>query len=168
MLALKAQLIAGAPYIALGALIIALIALIVAALAYRRLSQLRLESGASLEETMRELVKHSGDMRKFREQLEEYLKHAEVRIHTSVRGVGVVRFNPFIGDGSGGNQSFATALVNERGDGVVFSAIHSRAGSASVYAKPLSKGVSTFELTDEERGAIAKAMEGVKRAAGKQ
>ena len=40
--------------------------------------------------------------------------------------VGLNRFNPFEGD-TGGNQSFALALLDGRGDGFVVSSLHARA-----------------------------------------
>ncbi len=153
-----------APYMAAGAFALALIAAIIALTAHRRARKLSLMSGDPLEKTILELAKHSRDMREFRSGLEDYLKRAEQRIHSSIRGIGMVRFNPFHGDGSGGNQSFSAAFLSERGDGIVFSALHSRAGHASVYAKPIIKGSSTFELTEEEREAIAKATESLRHS----
>ena len=38
--------------------------------------------------------------------------------------VGLVRFNPF--EDTGGNQSFAIALLDGRGDGFVISSLHAR------------------------------------------
>ncbi|HEX8994052.1 MAG TPA: DUF4446 family protein [Candidatus Paceibacterota bacterium] len=148
-----------APYMAAGALLLALIAIIIAAMFHRRLVRLTLRRGESLEDTLGELTRRARELQAFREELEVYLKHAESRIQTSARGFGIVRFNPFEGDGSGGNQSFALALLDEHHNGVVLSAIYARSGATSVYGKPVKKGVSTFELTDEEREAIAQAQE---------
>lgn len=69
--------------------------------------------------------------------------------------VGVVRFNPFAE--SGGNQSFALAIVDDAGTGVVVSSLHNR-DATRVYAKPLDRGTSTYQLTDEEREAIELAL----------
>ena len=44
--------------------------------------------------------------------------------------VGLVRFNPF--EDTGGNQSFALALLDGRGDGFVVSSLHSRTRHAAV------------------------------------
>jgi hypothetical protein len=77
-------------------------------------------------------------------------------LKSSVQGVGVVRFNPFSGDGSGGNQSFAVAFLDEGYSGVVFSALYAR-DRVGMYAKPIEKGKSSFELTAEEKEATAKA-----------
>ena len=68
--------------------------------------------------------------------------------------IGFVRFNPF--PETGGNMSFALALLNADKNGIVISSLHSREGTR-IYAKPVEKGESKHHLTDEERQAIAEA-----------
>src|SRR3989338_7066170 len=119
---------------------------------------LRGKSGKSLEDVV---VKNMEDMerfKQFRKEIEQYLETVEKRLNQRVRGVGTVRFNPFRGTGDGGNQSFASAFIDEKGDGVVFSTLYSRE-RMSVFAKPLTGGKSEYELTGEERRAIQKARE---------
>ena len=108
--------------------------------------------------TLNEEVK---DLTAFRSELELYLSEAEERIRGSIRGVSTVRFNPFKGTGSGGNQSFATAFISEEGNGLVISSLHAR-DHVSVYAKPLRGGRSDFELTDEEQRAVKEAKANLK------
>jgi len=153
-----------APYAAFGALVLAILAAFIALSGHRRVRRLTLRKGDSLEDTLGELSRRVREFQMFREELETYLKHAEGRLQKSVQGVGVVRFNPFRGDGSGGNQSFAAAFIDERGNGVVLSAIYAREGQTSVYAKPIENGRSSFELTEEESAAIQKAKENSKPA----
>lgn len=71
-----------------------------------------------------------------------------------LKHVGVVRFNPF--SDTGGDQSFAIALADGHGDGVLLSSLHAR-DTTRVYAKPLSGWGSTHSLTDEEKQAIERA-----------
>ena len=68
--------------------------------------------------------------------------------------VGLVRFNPF--EDTGGNQSFALALLDAEGNGWVLSSLHSRTGTR-VYAKPIRGGRSEAALSDEESSAIKQA-----------
>ena len=70
--------------------------------------------------------------------------------------VGIVRYNPF--EETGGNQSFALALLDAGGDGWVLSSLHARAGTR-VYAKAISGGRSDAGLSAEETAAIAQASE---------
>ncbi len=153
---------AAAPYAAFGALILSVAALAIGLAGHRRVRKLTFRKGDSLEDTLGELSRRVREFQLFRDELENYLKHAEGRLQKSIQGVGVVRFNPFRGDGSGGNQSFAVALLDEHAGGVVFSAIYAREGQTSVYAKPIENGRSSFELTREEAEAIQKAREASK------
>jgi hypothetical protein len=73
----------------------------------------------------------------------------------SIQRVGLVRFNPF--EDTGGNQSFALALIDGQRDGIVVSSLHSRTGTR-VYAKAISGGQSDGALSDEEREALRLAL----------
>ena len=68
--------------------------------------------------------------------------------------LGFLRFNPF--DDSGGNISFALALLDAHDDGVVISSLHGREGTR-VYAKTVKSGLSESKLTEEELQAIKEA-----------
>jgi hypothetical protein len=79
------------------------------------------------------------------------------RVSTLVQTVGFQRYDAF--DDVGGQMSFSAALLNEAGDGVVITSINSRSETRS-YAKPVEAGLSTHNLSEEERIAIAKALGG--------
>jgi Protein of unknown function (DUF4446) len=68
--------------------------------------------------------------------------------------VGLVRFNPF--EDTGGNQSFALALLDAEGNGWVLSSLHARSGTR-VYAKAIREGRSEGAVSDEEAAAIKQA-----------
>jgi hypothetical protein len=70
--------------------------------------------------------------------------------------VGLVRFNPF--EDTGGNQSFALALLDSQGDGFVVSSLHARTGTR-IYAKVLTAGRSEAALSNEETEALRRALE---------
>ena len=73
----------------------------------------------------------------------------------SMQRVGLVRYNPF--EETGGNQSFALAMLDADGDGWVLSSLHARAGTR-VYAKAVSAGRSDVALSDEETAALRQAL----------
>lgn len=82
------------------------------------------------------------------DNINDRLARALQRFHT-------IRFNPF--RDQGGNQSFVTCLMDEKGDGVVISSLYSR-DKVSVYAKPLIEGKSEYELSEEEKEVVNKAL----------
>ena len=147
------------PALVIASSIFSLVALVACIWLNMRISKLMLgRSGASLEESLLTLARRAKDLESFQAEAESYLKRAEVRIRTAMRGTATVRFNPFKGDGSGGNQSFSTAVISEDGGGFVISTLYSR-DRVSVFGKPLEKGTSTFDLTEEEKEAVRLAKE---------
>ena len=79
----------------------------------------------------------------------------ESRSTASLQRVGIVRFNPF--EDTGGQQSFAVALLDARGDGFVISSLHSRQATR-LYMKQITDGKSDTTLGDEEAEAIRQAL----------
>lgn len=73
-----------------------------------------------------------------------------------VQKIGVVRFNPF--SNTGGNQSFALALLDGQDSGIVVLSLHGREGTR-IYVKPIKGGKSLYELSKEEKQAIEEAKE---------
>ncbi len=88
------------------------------------------------------------------EDLESFCSELHKLQSRSIQRVGVVRFNPF--DDTGGDQSFAIALLNASGDGLVISSLFSRHGNR-IYAKSILQGRSKYPLTTEEEQAIIHA-----------
>jgi len=120
----------------------------------RRIGRLMGGSDAkSLEDTINKNQTQLEQLFIFRQQMQLELSELDKRIRKKIHGVKTLRFNPFQGTGSGGNQSFATALLDEDGSGVVISSLYSRE-KMSVFAKPIKERVSEFELTEEEQEVL--------------
>jgi len=111
--------------------------------------------GKDLEEVIKKELK---DIKKLDQDYKDLLKISEKIHQIAARGiqkVGIVRFNPF--QDTGGNQSFAIALLDYYNNGLVISSLHSREGTR-VYTKPIKKGQSEYSLSEEEKEAINKAI----------
>jgi Protein of unknown function (DUF4446) len=147
------------PVDTLALILIALVLLVGFALLRIELKVKRLTRGAdgqSLEGAIGGLGQSIIDLRKFEEDSKGYFKNIEHRIRRSNQAIETVRFNAFKGDGLGGNQSFATAMVDEKGDGVVISSLYSRE-RVSVFAKALVNFESKIDLSEEEAEAVSLA-----------
>ena len=81
-------------------------------------------------------------------------RELEATSRLTLQKVGVVRFNPF--QDSGGDQSFAIALLDQGGSGVVVSSLHGRT-ETRIFAKQVTNGRSKHALSDEEQQAIRAA-----------
>jgi hypothetical protein len=81
-------------------------------------------------------------------------RQLEANAHLAVQRIGIVRFNPF--EDTGGNQSFALALLDGDANGVVLSSLHSRQATR-VYLKTILGGRCEAALSEEEAEALRQA-----------
>jgi Protein of unknown function (DUF4446) len=156
--------------IAIAALAIAVVVLIVlVALLWRRVDSLdrrlagltRGGDGTSLESTLHATLERVGALSGGVEQLRGRTAVLEAVQKVAIQRTGLVRYNPF--EDTGGNQSFAVALLDANGDGVVVSSLHARQNTR-IYAKAIVGGRSEAALSDEESEALRQAM--AKQGAG--
>jgi hypothetical protein len=84
----------------------------------------------------------------------EALEMIDARVQKSIRGYSLVRYNAFENDG--GEQSFASGLLDEKGNGYVLSVITSR-NHTGVYAKKITAFTPQSTLTKEENLALSEA-----------
>ncbi len=105
----------------------------------------------NLEDIMINLGKEMTEIKKSQSQIKEHLTIIDARLNKSIRNIKVLRFNPFVDAGS--NQSFAISFLNDEEDGVIISSLYAR-DRMSVFAKPINKGKSKFELTEEEKEVL--------------
>lgn len=73
----------------------------------------------------------------------------------TVQHVGMVRYDAF--EDVGGRLSFSCAMLDDRGDGVMITSINGRQDTR-VYAKPIRRGESSHNLSQEEDAAIQQAL----------
>jgi hypothetical protein len=111
-------------------------------------------SARNLEGALAEYVAQTREARAQTRETRALARQLERDAHNHVQHVGLVRFNPF--HDTGGDQSFALALTNASGHGVVLSSLHAR-DVTRVYAKPLVEWESHHTLTEEEQTAIQRA-----------
>ena len=110
------------------------------------------------------LLRRSADTRRRLTALEQHrpagdadLAVLRADLRQALRHVAVVRYDAF-GD-MGGRLSFSAAVIDDHGDGLVFSSIHAR-GESRTYAKGVVGGSSDATLTPEEQQALAAARTG--------
>jgi hypothetical protein len=155
-----------APY--LGAitvvLAVACVALLIAVVVLaRRTSRLdrrlrgltRGEEGQSLEAILDAHLGKVHDVERRVDGLTSRSADLEAVQRKAVQRVGLIRFNPF--EDTGGNQSFALALLDANGDGLIVSSLHART-LTRVYGKAVAGGKSEAALSDEEAAALRQAL----------
>ncbi|MCS7064997.1 MAG: DUF4446 family protein [Fimbriimonadales bacterium] len=112
--------------------------------------------GNSLERLLYETLRRVSLMDETLKVHGNHLQQLQSQTDRCIQQVGLLRYDAF--PDSGGQQSFAIALLNRHGDGIVLSGIHSRQ-EMRVYAKPIHQLRSAIGLSEEERLAIQEAVE---------
>ncbi len=92
----------------------------------------------------------------FEKQSDKHFERIYSEFKKTIKGIETIRFNPFKGEGIGGNQSFATALIDDKGNGVILSSLYSRE-KVSVFAKPIKNWGCEYEMSEEEKEVLSKA-----------
>lgn len=117
----------------------------------------KLGNGKNLEE---DLETYMYRVEKVEKESLKIANHVEVLDHNltkCIQKIGMVRYNAFNDVGS--DLSFSLALLDENNNGVVLNGIYAREMS-NIYAKPIQNGKTTYVLSDEEKEALQKAIEG--------
>lgn len=138
------------------AIVVLVLLVIIINVQSRMKKMLRGGSTTSIEESLNNISAELHELIEFRKGSEDYLTTVEKRLRKSVQAVETMRFNAFKGTGAGGNQSFASAFLNENGDGLVISTLYS-SDRMSIFAKPVSKFKPKFDLTEEETAVLKDA-----------
>lgn len=149
------------------AVLLSLIALAVSAMALVGQRRVRRAystfAGGRRGDVLSLLERHINEVTELRSDvhaLRDYTAQLRELDRVAVSRTGMVRYDAF--DDMGGHLSFSAALLDEGADGLVVSAINGRTDTR-VYAKPIERGESRHNLSDEERAAIDRAVRGHQR-----
>lgn len=153
-----------AVFVSLGTLmmcLVLLILLITTMTRYRKLSNrmqffMRGAKGESLEELLREVVEDNREMKiRLKNNTDELVKVNE-NLLTSIRKIGIVKYNAF--PGMAGKVSSSIALLNNENNGVVINCMHGPEGCYT-YVKEIMNAKSINPLTKEDEEALKIALQ---------
>lgn len=135
-------------------LAVAVLALVLSIATRMRINKIfRSANAPDIERLLRLHSKTLEEFVRFKAESEAYMRSLDQRIKKKIMSASLTRFNPFQGNGTGGNQSFSSVLADEEGDGMVITSMHTRERT-NVFAKPIKKWQSEYELTKEEKTVI--------------
>ena len=109
----------------------------------------------SLEDKIEERLEQLNDLVESHYTNKEKIEKLESHMNVTFQKIGLVKYDAF--NEMGGKLSFSLALLNEKDDGFVINAMHSREGCYT-YIKEIIKGESYVELAEEEAEALDKAI----------
>lgn len=120
---------------------------------YKRLT--RGAKGQNLDKVLQNFIeKLDLDERKI-DQISKDISKIDNLNKLNFQKMALIRFNPF--EDTGGDQSFALAILDGENNGIVISSLHSRT-STRIYAKQISNGLAlSHQFSKEEKEVVEKA-----------
>lgn len=113
------------------------------------------EDGWSLEAVLGQHLERVRAVVRDVERLDGRTAAVERELRSTLGRVGLVRYNPY--EDTGGQLSFALAILDAAGTGFVVNSLHARGGTR-VYAKTITAGRAESTLSDEESEAVKRAL----------
>lgn len=89
------------------------------------------------------------------EYMNELYKSLNNKLSSCVQKVSIVRYRAF--EDVGSDLSYSIAFLDNKNDGVILTGIYGR-NESTTYAKPIDKGLSRYELSEEENYVLKDAM----------
>jgi RNase H-fold protein (predicted Holliday junction resolvase) len=123
---------------------------------YRKL--MRGVNNKNLEELIVGYLDKIDEVKSNSEKIEHLYNNLDKRIKSCIQKTSVVRYRAF--DDVGSDLSFSIALLDENNNGVILTGIYGRQESTT-YAKPIDKGISRYDLSEEEQQVLKEAMNSI-------
>lgn len=115
------------------------------------------KDGGSLENDIVTLYEDNKYMKLSIDKNREDIKELFKKYQTVFQKFGLVKYDAFTE--MGGKLSFALALLDENNDGFIINSVHSSEGCYS-YTKRINNGDSQIMLSNEEKVAVERAVNG--------
>jgi Na+-transporting methylmalonyl-CoA/oxaloacetate decarboxylase gamma subunit len=150
-------------YITLGLAIIVVILIILVYVLFRALGSLekkykklmRGTNNKNIEEIIHGYMDKVDNALDISNETKQQLQFAEAKISSCIQRFSIVRYKAF--DDVGSDLSFSIALLDANNNGVVVTGIYGR-NDSTTYAKPIDKGISRYDLSEEEQRVLKEAI----------
>lgn len=144
-----------APYITIVLTVIVVLLLILVLILFKALGKLenkyrRLMRGTNnknLEELIIQQLDKINDGNEKSEKALEECSEIKDKMKECVQKIAIMRYKAF--EDVGSDLSFSVAILDDYNDGVILTGIYGRQESTT-YAKPIDKGISRYDLSEEE------------------
>ena len=146
-------------FIVLGLAVITILLFLITIILMISVSKVKKMMRGSKGRNIEELINSNLD--RIEEAVENSQKSLEITngfeeaLKGCVNKVAIMRYKAF--EDVGSDLSFSIALLDSHNDGIVLTGIYSRQDSTT-YAKPIDKGISRYELSEEELHVLNEAM----------
>lgn len=89
------------------------------------------------------------------EEAREISSAMKAQLGKCIQKFAVIRYKAF--EDVGSDLSFSIALLDDKNDGIILTGIYARYESTT-YAKPIDKGISRYDLSEEEEKVLKEAI----------
>lgn len=150
-------------YIVIALILLVLLLMILVIIAYSSLNKVekryrRLMRGInnkSLEELLIQYLDNAQEAIKISTDARAENEYIRSQLQSCLKKFAVKRYKAF--EDVGSDLSYSIALLNDKNDGVILTGIFGRQETTS-YAKPVDKGISRYDLSEEEKEVLKNAI----------
>lgn len=143
------------PYLIVGMIIIIILLFIMVIVLFKAVGRVeskykRLMKGTNnknLEEILLERLNSIDEAKEISEKALKECERLELKIKDCIQKVAIMRYKAF--ENVGSDLSFSIAMLDDKNDGLILTGIYGRQESTT-YAKPIDKGISRYDLSEEE------------------
>ncbi|MGL5647991.1 MAG: DUF4446 family protein [Clostridium sp.] len=151
------------PYIVIGIAILVVILIILIIVLWRGLNRVekrykKLMKGVDNKNLEQLIISELSKIDSAKEVADQALKtvvDTRKELLECVQKVAIMRYKAF--DDVGSDLSYSIALLDGHNDGVILTGLYGRYDS-TCYAKPVDKGISRYELSEEEKCVLDEAI----------
>jgi len=104
-------------------------------------------NNSNIEEMLLDRLKTIEEAKETSDKALNECKRLEIKMKDCIQKVAIMRYKAF--ENVGSDLSFSIAMLDDKNDGVILTGIYGRQESTT-YAKPIDKGISRYDLSEEE------------------
>lgn len=126
----------------------------------RKLRKLtRGNDNSNLEEIIKAYMDKVEDAVQETEDAKKLYSDIQEKVDKCVQNVAIIRYKAF--EDVGSDLSFSIAMLDNNKNGVIITSIYGR-DESTTYAKPIDKGISRYDLSNEEKTVLESAVNKIK------
>ena len=150
-------------YITLALMVLVIILIVIIIMTYASLNRLekryrklmRGVNNKNLEDMVISYLDKIDGVKVENENIKQKFSEISGQLKTCVQKTSMVRYRAF--DDVGSDLSFSISLLDGNDNGVILTSIYGR-NESTTYAKPIDKGISRYDLSEEEKKVLLGAI----------
>ena len=151
------------PYIIIGLSVIVILLFIIVLVQGKAINNMesryrKMMRGTSTQNLEELIINNLDSINESEEKSKECLKEIEElkkKTKSCVQKIAITRYKAF--EDIGSDLSFSIAMLDENNDGLILTSIFGR-NESTTYAKPVDKGISRYDLSEEELDVLNEAI----------